>query len=141
MSINEYVSIEKCKNLNHTGLIGSLCNFVTKFREEIYMNKNEIFELSFQIIMNSGDARSMAMEAISQAKNGEIEKARTMIKDARAEINKAHRHQTSLIQAEANGEKNEISVLLIHSQDHLMNGMTVLDMAEEFIDLYEVIKK
>lgn len=105
------------------------------------MKREEIFELSFQIIMNSGEARSMAMEAISLAKNGEIEKARNMITDARAEINKAHRHQTSLIQAEANGETNEVTVLLIHSQDHLMNGMTVLDMTEEFINLYEVIKK
>ena len=101
------------------------------------MKREEIFELSFQIIMNSGEARSMAMEAISLAKNGEIEKAR----NARVEINKAHRHQTSLIQSEANGETNEVTVLLIHSQDHLMNGMTVLDMAEEFINLYEVIKK
>ncbi len=105
------------------------------------MKREEIFELSFQIIMNSGEARSMAMEAISLAKNGEIEKARNMITDARVEINKAHRHQTSLIQSEANGETNEVTVLLIHSQDHLMNGMTVLDMAEEFINLYEVIKK
>ncbi|MEI3234781.1 MAG: PTS lactose/cellobiose transporter subunit IIA [Intestinibacter bartlettii] len=29
----------------------------------------------------------------------------------------------------------------MHSQDHLMNGMTVLDMAEEFINLYELVKK
>lgn len=105
------------------------------------MDANQLFELSFQIIMNSGEARSMAMEAISKARNGEIEEAKTMIKDARAEINKAHRHQTNLIQAEANGEKNDVTVLLIHSQDHLMNGMTVLDMAEEFINVYEEMKK
>ena len=82
----------------------------------------------------------MAMEAISMAKKGQVEEARQLLSDARGEINKAHKHQTTLITAEANGEKNEISVLLIHSQDHLMNGMTVLDMASEFIDLYEVIK-
>lgn len=105
------------------------------------MDANQLFELSFQIIMNSGEARSMAMEAISKARSGEIEEAKTMIKDARAEINKAHRHQTNLIQAEANGEKNDVTVLLIHSQDHLMNGMTVLDMAEEFINVYEEMKK
>ena len=103
------------------------------------MNSNEIFELSFQIIMNSGEARSMAMEAISLAREGKIEEAKTTLKCAREEINKAHRHQTSLIQGEANGEKNDVTVLLVHSQDHLMNGMTVLDMAEEFINLYEKI--
>ena len=69
-----------------------------------------------------------------------FEEAKELLAEARAEVNKAHRFQTNLIQAEANGSKNEISVLLIHSQDHLMNGMTVLDMAGEFIDLYERIK-
>ena len=68
------------------------------------------------------------------------EEAKELLAEARAEVNKAHHFQTNLIQAEANGSKNEISVLLIHSQDHLMNGMTVLDMAGEFIDLYERIK-
>lgn len=104
------------------------------------MDSQAIFDVSFQIIVSSGEARSMAMEAISLAKEGKIEEARQMLQDARTEINKAHKHQTALITAEANGEKNEVSVLLIHSQDHLMNGMTVLDMAGEFIDVYEKIK-
>ena len=64
-----------------------------------------------------------------------------MIENARAEINKAHRHQTTLIQNEANGQKNDVTVLLVHSQDHLMNGMTVIDMAEEFVNVYELINK
>ena len=100
------------------------------------MNAEEILEVCFQIIMYAGNARSMAMESISLAKE-----AKELLAEARAEVNKAHRFQTNLIQAEANGSKNEISVLLIHSQDHLMNGMTVLDMAEEFINLYELVKK
>ena len=100
------------------------------------MNAEEILEVCFQIIMYAGNARSMAMESISLAKE-----AKELLAEARAEVNKAHHFQTNLIQAEANGSKNEISVLLIHSQDHLMNGMTVLDMAEEFINLYELVKK
>lgn len=103
------------------------------------MVAEQLFEISFQIIMNSGEARSMAMEAIANAKEGKVDEARQLVKDARTEIHKAHKHQTQLIQGEANGQKNEVTVLLIHSQDHLMNGMTVLDMAEQFIDLYEMI--
>lgn len=105
------------------------------------MNAEEILEVCFQIIMYAGTARSMAMESISLAKEAKFEEAKELLAEARAEVNKAHRFQTNLIQAEANGSKNEISVLLIHSQDHLMNGMTVLDMAEEFINLYELVKK
>lgn len=103
------------------------------------MNSEQIIEAAFQIIMFSGNARSMAMEAIAESRKGNYQEARQMLADARTEINQAHRFQTNLIQAEANGEKNEIRVLLIHSQDHLMNGMTVLDMAEEFINLYELV--
>lgn len=105
------------------------------------MNKDEIYEVSFQIIMNSGEARSMAMESIAESKKGNIEDARKLLASAREEINKAHKYQTSLIQAEANGEENNINVLLIHSQDHLMNAMVILDLAGEFIDLYDLIQK
>ena len=53
------------------------------------MQAQAIFDISFQIICSSGEARSMAMEAISLAKEGKIEEARQMLTDARTEINKA----------------------------------------------------
>jgi len=51
------------------------------------MNKDQIYEVSFQIIMNSGEARSMAMESIAEAKKGNIENARNLLTQAREEIN------------------------------------------------------
>jgi cellobiose PTS system EIIA component len=30
---------------------------------------------------------------------------------------------------------------MVHAQDHLMNAITVIDMAREFVDLYEKILK
>ena len=41
------------------------------------MDGQAIFDISFQIICSSGEARSMAMEAISLAKEGKIEEAVT----------------------------------------------------------------
>ena len=105
------------------------------------MTKEKVQEMAFEIIMNSGEARSLAMEAISEAKAGNFEAAHNMVNSAREEIGKAHKFQTTLIQAEASGEESPIGVLLIHSQDHLMTAMTVIDMAAEFVDLYETIKK
>ncbi|WP_256633609.1 PTS lactose/cellobiose transporter subunit IIA [Clostridioides difficile] len=52
-------------------------------------------------------------------------------------MHKAHKFQTELIQNEANGNKTEISVILIHAQDHLMTAMNFQQLAEEFIDVYE----
>lgn len=103
------------------------------------MSIDEINEVSFQIIMSAGEARSIAMEALSLAKKGDIEAASKSLDEARIEIYKAHEYQTSLLNLETNGKKDMINILLIHSQDHLMNAMTVLDLTEEFISLYELV--
>lgn len=97
-------------------------------------------ELTIMNIINfSGDARSISMEAISYAKLGEIEKANKYIEDAAEKLAEAHRSQTKLISQEANGEGKPISLLLIHAQDHLMNAITIKDMATEFIELYKAL--
>jgi PTS system cellobiose-specific IIA component len=77
------------------------------------------------------------MEALYEAKSGHFENARTKMTEANEEFHQAHRFQTDLIQAEASGENFEIPIILIHAQDHLMNALTVKDLANEFIDLYE----
>jgi len=96
-------------------------------------------EISFQIILYGGNARGSAMEAIQHAKKGEFDVAEQKLQEANEEISKAHRYQTDLIQGESRGEKTEIRLLLIHAQDHLMNAMTVMDLAEEMIELHKKI--
>jgi PTS system cellobiose-specific IIA component len=92
-----------------------------------------------QLIVNSGNARSMAIEAIRLAKKGEITAARSRCEEAQAELAKTHEAQTQLIQDEAGGNLKEVSLLMIHAQDHLMNAITIKELAQEFIDLYEKI--
>lgn len=98
-------------------------------------------EKIMQIILFSGNAKSNAMEAIYAAKENNHEKAQDRIEKAQEELIQAHRVQTSLIQGEVRGEKTEISLLLIHAQDHLMNSITFKDLAIEFVDLYKAVKK
>ncbi|MCF0239466.1 MAG: DNA polymerase II large subunit, partial [Streptococcus gallolyticus] len=43
---------------------------------------------------------------------------------------KAHKIQTELLQGEMQGNPCEFSLLLVHSQDHLMNAMLAKDLAE-----------
>lgn len=97
----------------------------------------KIFTLSFEIIGYAGNAKGIAFEAIQKAKEGKIEEAREGLKESKAEVNKAHRAQTELIQQEASGDKVEMSVVLVHAQDHLMTTMNYQMLAEEIIDLYE----
>lgn len=109
-----------------------------KFKLRMIMMNVE--EVSFQIILNGGNARSLAMEAINLAKMGEFEEAEQKIEEANGDMTKAHRFQTQLIQGESRGESVEIRLLLIHAQDHLMNAITVIDLAKEIIELYKKIK-
>ncbi len=93
-------------------------------------------EIVLNLIMHSGDARSCAMEAIQSAKVGNFEKARELLEKSSEELGRAHIAQTSLIQKEADGDKIEFSLLLVHAQDHLMTTITLKDLAAEIVELY-----
>ncbi|MFZ5354387.1 MAG: PTS lactose/cellobiose transporter subunit IIA [Bacillota bacterium] len=93
----------------------------------------------FTLIANSGEVRSLSMEAIHFARNGEYEKAESCIKEADEKLGAAHTIQTSLIQNEAQGSETKVTLLLVHAQDHLMNAITIKDMANEFIELYKTV--
>lgn len=92
-------------------------------------------EVIMGIIMHGGNARSYAIQAMQEAREDKFEEAFQLIKIANQELNKAHHIQTDLIQKESRGEKSEITLLMVHAQDHLMNAMTVRDLAKEIIAL------
>lgn len=96
----------------------------------------EQLEAVMGLIVNAGNAKSDAMEAIQAAKNGEFEEADEKLKAAEAALVEAHHAQTKLLTAEANGEVLTITLLTIHSQDHLMTSITFNDLAKEVIDVY-----
>jgi cellobiose PTS system EIIA component len=99
----------------------------------------EYEQIIMQLIVNAGNAKSKAMESIQLAKTGNIVGARTLYEQAGNDLSKAHEIQTKLIQEEADGKAEEISLLMVHAQDHLMNAITVRDLSQEFIDMYEKI--
>lgn len=93
--------------------------------------------ISFGIVAAAGQARSMAMEAIKTAREGDIESARKMLEESREAGLAAHDEQTKLLSREAGGDHVPVDILLVHSQDHLMTAMLCQDLAEEIINLYE----
>lgn len=98
-------------------------------------------ETILNLIMHTGEARMYAAEAISSAKNSDYIKAKKLIQKANEELGYAHNSQSSIIQGEKEKENNEISLLLMHGEDHLMTVMLFIDMATEIIDVYERISK
>lgn len=107
----------------------------------IDLTKEELYNLSFQLILHSGNARSLAMEALYEAKEKNFVGAREKLKEADEAFVKAHHFQTELLQKESSGEELELPIILVHAQDHLMTAMTVKDLAKEITDLREELQK
>ena len=98
--------------------------------------QEQLLETIMGLIMHGGDAKSSSMEAIDAAKEGDFEKAEEKISDAKEALEKAHKSQTTLLTREASGDSVELSLLLVHGQDHLMNAITFKDLAVEIIDIH-----
>lgn len=93
------------------------------------------------LIMNSGNAKSDAMEAIHVAKSGDFDTAEQKLQSASEALVEAHHSQTGLLTEEAKGNHMDVTLLTVHGQDHLMTSMAFNDLAKEIVDIYKVIKK
>lgn len=97
-------------------------------------------EIVMELVVNGGDARSKALEAVMAASEGNYEDANEKMMECSKSLQKAHEFQTSMIQKEVSGESSEaVSLLMVHGQDHLMDAMTVRDLAELMIEMYKKI--
>lgn len=93
-------------------------------------------ELVMGLVVEGGNARSLAMEAIQSAKKGDFAQADALLQECEQALNEAHNTQTEMIQSEIRGDHVPVMLLMVHAQDHLMDAMVVHDMAVEFVDLY-----
>lgn len=88
----------------------------------------------FGLILNSGDARTLALKSLEYAREDHFDEALKCLEEAGKKLNLAHKEQANLIQSEINGdESSNVSLLMVHAQDHLMNSMTVRDLAREIV--------
>lgn len=94
-------------------------------------------EIVFNIISHAGNSRSACFEALNSAKNGDFENSTLLMKQAKEELSLVHTIQTSLIQNEAAGNKQEFSLLLMHAEDHLMNAILAKDLISELIEMHK----
>ena len=98
----------------------------------------ELEEVVMGLIINSGQARSLAYAALKQAKQGDFAKA--MMDQSRIALNEAHLVQTKLIEGDAGEGKMKVSLVLVHAQDHLMTSMLARELITELIELHEKLK-
>lgn len=95
--------------------------------------------MAVSLVANAGDARSDAIEALREAKAGNLEEARTILERGRKSLGMAHVTQLNLLSSEARGDAIEITLLMVHAQDHFMNALTMLDIANECIEVFSKV--
>lgn len=93
--------------------------------------------IAFQIIASVGTARSLYIEAIQEAKQGDIEQARQMIREGEQSFVEGHKAHAGLIQKEASNEDVTINLILMHAEDQLMSAESFKVIAEELIEVHE----
>ncbi len=97
--------------------------------------------ICFQIISNSGAAKSNYVEAIKKAKVGSYAEAEALMKEAEQYFVEAHRVHVDMIQKEAGGEETTFSLILMHAEDQMASVEMAKLMAEEIIDLHKKLDK
>lgn len=98
-----------------------------------------IAEQAMQIILNSGDARTLACRAFDRICACDFDGARELLKEADKTQAKAHNIQTAMIQGDVRGDEERIGyfVLFTHAQDTLMTIQTELNLTKSILKLAE----
>lgn len=90
-----------------------------------------------EIIINAGQSRSLCFEALHAARQGEMEEARNLLREADGYARQAHHMQTWLIEQDAGDARQPMTLIMVHAQDHLMNSLLARELSEEIIHLYQ----
>ncbi|EEI86056.1 PTS lactose/cellobiose transporter subunit IIA [Anaerococcus lactolyticus] len=101
----------------------------------------KVYELAFNIIAHAGESRSLSSEAMDAAESYDFDKAEELLKQANDQFLACHEVQTSMLTKEANGEKNEINIILIHAQDHLTMATMAMENAKRWIRINKKLKE
>lgn len=102
-------------------------------------NENELMALD--LILHAGNAKSLAMTALYESREGNMDLVQEKMDEANKEMLIAHKSQTNMVFAEANGKDIKMNILLSHALDHMAMAMTVCELAEEIIQVRKRLRE
>lgn len=94
--------------------------------------------MSFGLIADAGDAKSLAFMALNEAKKGDFKRAEELMAESDQAFLSAHEKQTAFLVREANGDHTEVNVMLVHAQDHLMGACLARELIREIMALHQI---
>lgn len=93
-----------------------------------------------ELIINAGEARSCAMQALRAAKKGDWAEVDAQLTEASAASKRAHDVQTMLIGMDEGCGKIPVNLIMVHAQDHIMTSMLAREMIEELIEVHRQLQ-
>ena len=84
-----------------------------------------------ELIINAGESRSLAMQALQAARKGVWQDVDRLMQDAADAAKRAHDVQTM---HEGCG-KVPVNLILVHAQDHIMTSMLARELIAELIEV------
>lgn len=104
----------------------------------LFQEEEKIVQLAMEIIIQAGDARNAAEQAMDYIEQFDFVSAKRYMAEAEAYISKAHNVQTEVIQNQMAGtEVLRPNVLFNHAQDTLMTVMSEVRITKKLIVLFE----
>lgn len=101
------------------------------------MTKKEITMMGFELVALAGEARSYLLSALDLAKQNKFNGIEELLKDADELIVECHKKQTEMLQKEAQGEYSDVTLIMVHGQDHLMTTILLKELISHIIELYK----
>lgn len=99
----------------------------------------ELEGISFRMIASVGSANASYMEAISEARSGNKERAEELMHEGENCFRESHREHAALITQVAGGKEIPFNMFLMHAEDQLMNSEVIKLMAEQVIELHNKV--
>ncbi|WEV37399.1 PTS lactose/cellobiose transporter subunit IIA [Lactobacillus sp. ESL0677] len=94
-----------------------------------------IEQIAFEMISNTGEARSLLMKVIDDADKGNFDNCEADFKQANECLKTAQNVHLKLISSEADQKKLPFSILLVHAEDQMMAAELIRDLAQYIVNL------
>ncbi|MFQ3176255.1 MAG: PTS system cellobiose-specific IIA component [Psychromonas sp.] len=100
----------------------------------------ELESTVMELIINAGESKSCAMEALHNAKAGKWDEVDSLLAASAEASKRAHKVQTALIGLDEGEGKVPVNLIMVHAQDHIMTAMLAKEMIEEMINIHRIIQ-
>ena len=102
--------------------------------DQVATAMHEMSATAQEVARHAAEAAGAADAADNAARQGEMEEARNLLREADGYARQAHHMQTKLIEQDAGEARQPMTLIMVHAQDHLMTTITEIHLIKEVIE-------